>query len=34
LQLLLVEILKRWPDVKFITSTQLGDIISKNSSNL
>jgi hypothetical protein len=34
LQLLLVEILKRWPDVKFITSTQLGDIISKNSSDL
>lgn len=30
LKKLLTEILKRWPDVKFVTSTQLGDIISKN----
>ena len=27
LKKLLKEVLKRWPDVRFITSTQLGDII-------
>jgi hypothetical protein len=27
---LLFKILKQWPDVKFITITQLGDLISNN----